>query len=76
MGGRRLTDADKKLIRDLYMNGVNLTVIAERVRTTMRTVQVYTADCGDREYSVSRDGKVHNGKRGRKRSVMMQGQLF
>lgn len=76
MGGRRLTDADKKLIRELYVNGHAMQVIADRVRTTVRTVQVYTAPCGDREYSVFRDGRVHNGKRGRKRKDTLQARLF
>jgi|APGre2960657404_1045060.scaffolds.fasta_scaffold90254_3 hypothetical protein len=76
MGGRRLTETDKKLIRELYVNGVNMDVIAERVRTTLRTVSVYTQGCGDREYSVFRDGTVHNGKRGRKRSLLLQPSLF
>ena len=67
MGGKRLTVEDKRMIRELYVGGVHMDVIAERFRCHPRTVYVYSLVCGDREFSTFRDGRVHNGKRGRKR---------
>jgi len=72
MGGRRLSDEDKKNIRELYATGVNMDIIAERFRCHPRTVYVYSLMCGDREFSTFRDGRTHNGKRGRKRTEKMQ----
>jgi hypothetical protein len=72
MGGRRLTDEDKKGIREMYIAGVAIPEIADRFRTHPRTVYVYTLPCGDREFSSFRDGRAHNGKRGRKRIPKFQ----
>ena len=72
MGGRRLTDEDKKNTREMYVNGANMDVIAETFKCAYNTVLVYTRTCGDREFSVFRDGRAHNGKRGRKRKEKMQ----
>ena len=67
MGGKRLTVEEKKAIRELYVSGVNMDTIAEKFRCHPRTVYVYSLVCGDCEFSTFRDGRVHNGKRGRKR---------
>ena len=76
MGGRRLTDEDKKNIREMYASGVNMDTIAETFKCHPRTVYVYSLMCGDREFSVFRDGRAHNGKRGRKRKEKMQPSLL
>ena len=75
MGGKRLTDEEKKAIRELYVNGTNIDAIAERFRCHPRTVYVYSLACGDREFSAFRDGRTHNGKRGRKRNLKLQSSL-
>jgi IS30 family transposase len=72
MGGRHLTDEEKRAIRELYVSGVHMNVIAERFRCNPRTVYVYSLACGDREFSVFRNGEAHNGKRGRKRREKYQ----
>jgi hypothetical protein len=72
MGGRHLTDEDKKGIREMYIAGVAIPEIAYRFRTSTRTAYVYTLPCGDREFSSFRDGRTHNGKRGRKRIPKLQ----
>ena len=76
MGGKRLTDEEKKAIRELYVNGTNMDAIAERFRCHPQTVYVYSLACGDREFSSFRDGRIHNGKRGRKRKDKHQLRLF
>ncbi len=76
MGGKRLTDEEKKAIRELYVSGVNMDTIAERFRCSTATVYVYSLVCGDREFSSFRDGRTHNGKRGRKRKDKHQLRLF